>query len=91
MACEDCKRARASDGKWMTFDCLKCVYCAARLIQVIGKQPITREEVAARRTAALKDSVARGLDEQRIRALAKGPLALEPVEKIKDEKKGSNK
>lgn len=84
MACDDCQHARSTNGLWARFDSLKCVYCAARLIQVIGKRPgATRDQISAARSAELKLSVERGLDEKRIRELVSGPLALEPMDKEK--------
>jgi hypothetical protein len=57
------------------------VFCAARLIQAIGRLQGDKEALSARRKAVLKDSVEWGLDETRIRALVKSGLALAPVEK----------
>lgn len=84
MACEECTRARASQGHWSMYDNRRCVYCAARLIQAIGKLQIPREDISRRRTVILQESVAAGHREARIRELVKGPLALEPVEKDKE-------
>lgn len=81
MSCEECSRARATNGAWNRYDSRKCVFCAARLIQAIGRMQGDKQALSARRTASLKDSVEWGLDEARIRALVKSGLALAPVEK----------
>ena len=88
MACDECRHARNTSGLWNRFDSLKCIYCAARLIQVIGKRNAPRDQLSAERAKELKESVERGLDEQRIRELVKGPLALEPLEKADKQEKG---
>lgn len=85
MPCWDCKAAKETDGQWRQFDSLKCPYCCARLIQMLGRLNMPqgeapsswRDKISARRKQALADSVAAGLDEARIRELAKGPLAVE--------------
>lgn len=78
MSCECCAAARECGNYGRLFDSLKCVYCAARLIQRIGKIKIGVTECTARRKKALADSVAAGLDECLIRKLVKGFMALEP-------------
>ncbi len=75
--CTSCRAAREA-STWNQFDSLKCPWCAARLIQRIGKLRITAAKVTKRRAVVLADSVAAGLDEAQIRALVKGPLALAP-------------
>ena len=52
---------------------LGCVYCAARLIQRLGKMPIAASQCKERRQAVLRDWVEFGHSEQKIRALAAGP------------------
>ena len=78
MSCECCAAARECGNFGILFDSLKCVYCAARLIQRIGKMKIGIAECTARRKTVLADSVAAGLDENLIRKLVKGFMALEP-------------
>ena len=86
MTCKECNAARECGNYGRLFDSLKCVYCAARLIQRIGKLRIGAEQCVVMRRKALADSVAVGLDEAMIRKLAKGPVALES-EVVKERKK----
>lgn len=85
--CWDCKSATEAPN-WRMFDSLKCPYCAARLIQTLGRLNMRQGEspeqhrarISARRKVALSDSVARGLDEKQIRALvALKVAAIAPV------------
>ena len=78
MSCKECDAARECGNYGRLFDSRKCVYCAARRIQRIGKMKITLTECTAKRKIALADSVAAGLDEDLIRKLVKGFMALEP-------------
>lgn len=55
-----------------------CLYCGARIIQVIGALAITRADCRDRRRAMLMDWVAQGHAEAEIRALVDGPLAISP-------------
>jgi len=82
--CEECRAAAATKGLWNRYDSRKCVWCAARLLQAIGRRQAPREVLSKSKTASLRDSVAWGLDEAEIRKLAKGamPLAPEVVEKV---------
>ncbi len=89
MICQPCTVAREYVWHGRLFDSVKCVYCAARLIQLLGTLPIGRTECARRRRAVLNDSVAAGLDEALIRALAKGPMAVEPEQKKPKKKRGT--
>ncbi len=50
--------------------CPGCLYCGARLIQVIGKLPIAHRDIATRRRAVLKDWMQAGHLEADLRALA---------------------
>ena len=59
--------------------CPSCIYCGARLIQVIGTFAIAASVCTARRRVVLADWMAHGHSEQEIRRLAKGPLAIGPV------------
>lgn len=86
MSCKECQAAKECGNHGRYFNSVQCVYCAARLIQQIGKFKISASVCATRRKAALADSVAAGLEEDLIRKLAKGPMALEP-EIIKERKK----
>ena len=87
MPCWDCSAATETNGQWVRFDSLKCVFCAARLIQALarlnmrqGETPQEhRKRISARRKAVLDDSVAAGLSEALIRDLVKGKMAVEPV------------
>lgn len=77
--CSDCKSAKETNGLWSLFNSPQCPYCTARLIQRIPKlRSPSSEKIAARRLAVLQDAIAYGHDEAKIRALAKGPLAVEP-------------
>jgi len=71
MQCTDCKAATQTDGKWKRYDTPKCIHCAARLIQVIGKLTIPKPEASARMRATLLDAVVFGHSEAEIRKLAK--------------------
>lgn len=90
MNCDECDRARES-GKWRRFNSLACEYCAARLIQRIKGLDLPRDRISERCTAALRMSVEHGLDEARIRALVKGPMALEPKREKKDQEQTKGK
>lgn len=81
MSCQDCSASRESSGAHRLFDPL-CLFCGARLIQAIGKLPISPESVIARRRAVLADWMAMGHAEQDLRDLAKAKApALEPIAK----------
>ena len=87
MPCWDCSAATETNGQWVRFDSLKCVFCAARLIQALARLNMRqgethqthRKRISARRKAVLDDSVAAGLSEALIRDLVKGKMAVEPV------------
>ena len=87
MPCWDCSAATETNGQWVRFDSLKCMYCAARLIQMLGRLNMRQGEtpeqhrarISARRKVVLADSVAAGLSEALIRDLVKGKMAVEPV------------
>lgn len=55
-----------------------CIYCGARMIQTLGKLRIPASQCSARRTAALHAWMEYGHDEQQIRSMVKGPLAIGP-------------
>ena len=56
----------------------KCIYCGARLIQMIGTLPIAVSAASERRKVALSDWVKYGHSEAEIRRLVKGPFAIGP-------------
>ena len=75
--CADCKAAQLTNGLWKLFNSPQCLYCVARLIQCLGKlKTPTSEQITARRKVVLADAVAWGHPELRIRALAKGVMAV---------------
>lgn len=78
--CECCQAARETTNHWRYFN-LSCVHCGARLIQRLGKLQVTQAEITQRRKAVLADWTAYGHSEQEIRALVKGPMAVEPIAK----------
>jgi hypothetical protein len=57
----------------------KCIYCGARLIQMLGRLQIPASDCSARRKAVLSDWVKYGHSETEIRQLVKGSTALGPV------------
>ena len=83
MACPDCRAARETNGLWRQYNTPQCMYCTARWIQMLPKiiRTWTTERITAERRAALAAAVAYGHSEEAIRALAKGPMALEVVGK----------
>lgn len=81
MTCTDCAATREA-SRWPYHD-VACIYCGARLIQRIRRYSIPVSELTERRRAVLADWVAHGHDEAQLRALVKGPLAVEPIEKAK--------
>jgi len=83
MTCTDCTATREAPA-WPMHN-PACIYCGGRLIQKIGTYQIPQSEATTRRRAVLADWVAAGHDEKQIRALCKGPLAVEPIEKAKVE------
>lgn len=81
MSCADCTATREAPA-WPMHN-PACLHCGARLIQRIGKYQIPVSEATTRRRAVLADWMAHGHDEAQLRALVKGPLAVEPIEKAK--------
>lgn len=78
MWCPSCQAAEETKGLWRQYNSPQCPFCTARLIQQIGKcRSPTSDEITARRRVVLQDAVAYGHQEAEIRALTKGPLALE--------------
>jgi hypothetical protein len=79
MTCAYCIAARETLGAHRLHD-PRCMYCGARLIQLI---PHMCDGIAAwasqRRRDALAVWVAQGHDEAEIRELVAGPMAFEPV------------
>lgn len=97
MTCPDCQAATETKGLWRRYNSLQCTFCAARLIQVLGRlnmpqgeTPTTwRAKITARRKIVMADSVAAGLADADIRTLVKGPMAVEGMSdgnKTKDKK-----
>lgn len=79
--CSECQKATASGGAWWQFDSERCKYCAARLIQAIGRlSSASAEKKTERRRAVIDAAVRAGLDEAEIMALAKDKvMAVEPA------------
>jgi hypothetical protein len=76
--CPSCQASEETKGLWRQYNSPQCPFCAARLIQQIGKcRSPSSDEITARRRVVLQDAVAYGHSEEVIRKLAKGPLALE--------------
>lgn len=80
MACECCEAARITTGHWRYYE-LSCAYCAARLIQRIGRLDVMPAEIKQRRKAVLEDWCKYGHSESQIRELVRGPMAVEPITK----------
>lgn len=59
--------------------CPSCIFCGARLIQVLGWLPIAASACTARRRVVLADWMAYGHSEAEIRRLVKGPPAIGPA------------
>jgi hypothetical protein len=77
--CPDCQSAKETNGLWTQFNTPQCPYCTARLIQRIGRlRTPTTDAITARRRVVLSDALVWGHSEEKIRALAKGPLAVAP-------------
>ena len=74
--CQDCQRA--SVGPLYALHCPTCVYCGARAIQRIQKLQITPDEKRDRCRKVLADWLDHGHSETQLRALAKGPTAVQP-------------
>lgn len=75
--CHECQRARETAGRFAWY-CPKCLYCGARLIARLQVMQRPRSEITERCRKVLADWMAMGHDEQQLRALAKGPMPLEP-------------
>ena len=72
MPCLDCLAATQTQGLWRQYNTLGCKYCAARLIQQLGKlRTPTGEQIIARRRAVIGGAIANGHSEAGIRELAK--------------------
>ena len=82
MTCKDCQAATQAQGNWTQYNALQCQWCAARLIQQIGRlKGKPAAEIIARRRAVLADAVAWGHTDQEIRDLAASKeMAVQPVE-----------
>jgi hypothetical protein len=81
MPCTDCQAARETRDHWHLYDSPKCLFCTARLIQTLGRLPVSKVEITARRRAALADALAWGHSESEIRRLAGlKDMAVEPLQ-----------
>ena len=74
--CECCLNAKAHFSH-PYFD-PACLFCGARIIQMIGTHPIAASVCATRRRAQLAVWVSYGHSETEIRRLAKGPICIGP-------------
>lgn len=74
--CPDCQRAAV--GPLYALHCPTCVYCGARAIQRIQALPIPADDKRDRCRKVLADWLAHGHSESELRALAKGPTAVQP-------------
>lgn len=83
MTCECCNIAR--DFPQYRMFTPKCIYCGARLIQMLGRLPIAASECSARRKAVLSDWVKYGHSEAEIRRLVKGSIAIGPASSTESE------
>lgn len=77
--CQCCHRT--SLGPQYRFHCPTCLWCGARLIQRIQALPVSPEDKRSRCRQVLADWMAHGHSEAQLRALAKGPLPLQPTTK----------
>jgi hypothetical protein len=82
MTCTDCQTATITQGCWPQYNSPSCKYCAARLIQRLGKlRTPTTEQITARRRAVLTEAIAQGHNEQDVRELAKAKtMAVQPLQ-----------
>ena len=79
--CTDCHAATITQGHWTQYNALQCQWCAARLIQKLGKLERIESEIIARRRVVLADAVAWGHSEKLIRDLAAAKeMAVQPLE-----------
>jgi hypothetical protein len=78
--CPCCTAARETTGHWRYYE-LQCAWCGARLIQRLGKLPVTQAEITQRRRAVLADWCQYGHAESQIRELVRGPMAVAPITK----------
>ena len=69
MTCDCCKAAQEAPAYRLY--CPTCLWCGARLIQVLGTLPRPREEIANRRRQVLADWMSYGHEESELRRLAK--------------------
>lgn len=75
--CKPCSIAR--DHAAYTLFCPSCIHCGARIIQHLGTMQLPVSDCTRRRKAMLKVWTDYGHSEATIRAMVKGPLALEPL------------
>ena len=76
MDCPECQTARTYPENRMFNPA--CIFCGARLIQILGNVKISAAECKRRRKDALRVWVEHGHSEQTIRSLVDGPLAIGP-------------
>lgn len=69
MTCDCCKAAQEAPA--YNLYCPACLWCGARLIQVLGTLPRPRDEIAERRRKVLADWGRYGHEESDLRRLAK--------------------
>jgi len=89
MTCKCCQTAR-SYPEYRMFD-PACLYCGARLIQFLARLPIGQTECTQRRRAMLALWIEHGHNEQEIRRLVKGPLAIGPDARMESDRRPSTK
>lgn len=77
MTCESCNQAR-DNPQWRQFN-PACLYCGARILQCLGTLDIAVSECRQRRRESLAVWLQHGHNEQEIRAMVKGPLAIGPA------------
>lgn len=78
MICKNCQVAKGFNG-YRLFN-PACLYCGARVIQLLGGLPIRATECSQRRRAMLEVWVEYGHPEAKIRELAAGKLCIGPEE-----------
>ena len=87
--CPSCQIAKDYQAyRWFN---LECIHCGARLIQNLGKHPISASQCKARRQAVLADWVEYGHCEKTIRALVAGPPCTGPEKHAASEPPTSEK
>lgn len=75
--CNFCQIAREYPGH--RFFSPSCLWCGARLLQMLGRLPIGETECRDRRRAVLTDWMGYGHSELELRRLYRGPVPLMPA------------